>query len=220
MTKLFRLFRKIFTIFLILLLRVYRQNKISIYFAASILFISSLVGYFGHESLINSGFTEPASYIKYEVTKVSAFQYFLHNIRVTIRIIIHGVLTIGVGAGVHLLLNGLIIGETIFVALEFMSFSEVLFRIIPHGIFEIPAIILSGTGGFITTKLFIDLLKSKKVNIFTELKNIKNIIIVIIILLFLAGIVESSVNQYKGGNTKYEKKSGSNTNIFVQPNNW
>ena len=94
-------------------------------------------------------------------------------------------------------MNGLIIGFTY----TLVTPIQFIVGILPHGIFELPATILSLVGAFIITKLEINLLnalfkKHLKEEINKSDKLVKDIVltfIIILVLLIIAAIIEAGV---------------------------
>ncbi|WP_425595537.1 stage II sporulation protein M [Priestia flexa] len=93
-----------------------------------------------------------------------------------------------------LISNGVFIGLTVSEKLSSgMSILEIIIKILPHGIFEIPAIIASGVIGLKSMKLLIRVLSSQKK--FSEefvimVKDIFVLLIVVIFLTIIASIIE------------------------------
>lgn len=121
---------------------------------------------------------------------------FQNNIRANIIIMIGGLL-FSIFSVLAIIMNGLIIGFTY----TLVTPIQFIVGILPHGIFELPATILSLVGAFIITKLEINLLnalfkKRLKEEINKSDKLVKDIVltfIIILVLLIIAAIIEAGV---------------------------
>ena len=121
---------------------------------------------------------------------------FQNNIRANIIIMIGGLL-FSIFSVLGIIMNGLIIGFTY----TLVTPIQFIVGILPHGIFELPATILSLVGAFIITKLEINLLnalfkKRLKEEINKSDKLVKDIVltfIIILVLLIIAAIIEAGV---------------------------
>lgn len=71
-----------------------------------------------------------------------------HNITVTLAVFALG-MTLGVGTGWMLFLNGLLMGALGAVFVEAGAFGEFATGILPHGVLEIPACLIGGAAGFV-----------------------------------------------------------------------
>ncbi len=121
---------------------------------------------------------------------------FQNNIRANIIIMIGGLL-FSIFSVLAIIMNGMIIGFTY----TLVTPIQFIVGILPHGIFELPATILSLVGAFIITKLEINLLnalfkKRLKEEINKSDKLVKDIVltfIIILVLLIIAAIIEAGV---------------------------
>ena len=123
----------------------------------------------------------------------SALDYITNNIRVALITMLGGILTFGLAAVFLLFINGVIVGESAAAALVEMPAGEVLVKIVPHGLFEVPAILLAGAGGFLSLKLLIMLLKERKIDCRRELVNAGRLAAAVVLLLAVAGVVEAHI---------------------------
>lgn len=112
---------------------------------------------------------------------------FLNNMKASFAAIV-----LGIGMGIFSLMSAIINGYLIgFVAREVATTEgiSILWRLLPHGIFELPAIIFSiGIGLKIGTELFYKNAKEKLKHNFKE--GIRFFIFVVFPLLLVAGIIE------------------------------
>lgn len=104
-------------------------------------------------------------------------------------------LTIGLGVAHRyltmfiLILNGIILGVILYAVLFFnLDIFKFIFLTLPHGVFEIPAFLLSGSLGIRLSQ------KGKKFNDrFLVLKNSWPLLLEITVLLLIAALIESSL---------------------------
>jgi len=121
---------------------------------------------------------------------------FQNNIRANIIIMIGG-LFFSIFSVLAIILNGLIIGFTY----TLVTPIQFIVGILPHGIFELPATILSLVGAFIITKLEINMLNALfKKRLKEEINKsdilVKDILltfIIILVLLIIAAIIEAGI---------------------------
>lgn len=139
----------------------------------------------------------------------ATFASFLmtHNIKVSIFALALG-LTLGVGTIILLFYNGVILGA---VMADYIMDGQGLFLggwLLPHGVIEIPAILVAGQIGFILAKNQMSTLWKKKEveNSISNRKDIVNLIFCFMIMLVWAGIVEAFLSQYHEPIISYEFK--------------
>lgn len=121
---------------------------------------------------------------------------FQNNIRANIIIMLGGLL-FSIFSVLAIIMNGLVIGFTY----TLVTPVQFIVGILPHGIFELPATVLSLVGALLITKLEINLLdalfkKRLKEEIAESNYIIKDIILtflIIVILLIIAAIIEAGV---------------------------
>ena len=94
-----------------------------------------------------------------------------------------------------LLYNGIIFGITIKTVARQIGLTRALFLILPHGIFEIPAIIIAGAAGFKIPCEIIRYLAGKKEQILTkeDIKEYLTMVLISIILIVIAAWIEANV---------------------------
>lgn len=120
------------------------------------------------------------------------FDYFFQNLSICIMMIV-GMVTFGLSSVYILFINGLIIGGAFKISIPYLMHPlQSLLLILPHGISELMAIMISGGIGFILLKEAILLLFAKKKKI--NFKNICKItctgLVLVTILLFFSAIIE------------------------------
>jgi len=127
--------------------------------------------------------------------EVSFKSILINNIKIIILIITIGVVFIPLTL-INLTYNGLTIGYLIGDSLKKgASFSQLAILTLPHGIFEIPAIIIAGAAGFKIPYEIIRYLVGKKEQILTkeDIKEYLTLALISIILIIIAAFVEAYV---------------------------
>ena len=120
--------------------------------------------------------------------------FFKHNLKVAF-LLWSGAVTLGVTTLVNLFSNGFILGSAVRTTLTQIGLTKTLLLILPHGIFEIPGLIIAGSAGF---KIPYELLKfalDKKEEMITEgdAKEFFKLVGISIALILIAAIVESTI---------------------------
>lgn len=172
-----------------------RKNYIYFIIAIVLMLIGSLAGYFGVvgmfspalEKTINQFVSESVAEIVKETETLNPVEltFFImnNNIKTAFMGLVSGIF-LAVSPIVIIIFNGYVLGFVAEVAVNSSRNPEgifVLWRLLPHGIFEIPAILLSiGLG--IKLGLYPFQLKEK-------LKGISSLIVSIVIFLFLSGMI-------------------------------
>lgn len=171
---------------------VFRQNQKRLLASLLTFLAGGLVGCFGHEYFpVQKALAEGTFFIL--PADLATWDYLANNARVALIIMFGGILTLGAVAIFLLFFNGVIVGESAMAALDKMPAGEVLMRLLPHGIFEVPAILLAGAGGLLSLKMVIALLQEKKVDYKGELLNAGRLAVVVVLLLVVAAAVEAHV---------------------------
>jgi uncharacterized membrane protein SpoIIM required for sporulation len=124
-------------------------------------------------------------------------QLMTHNTRVSILTLGLG-MTWGIGTIIMLFYNGVILGA---VAVDYMNAGQTTFLLgwpLPHGVIEIPAILIAGQGGLMLAKALIG--RGTKEPLGTRLRAISADLVTLIfgvgILLIWAGFIEAFLSQY------------------------
>ena len=120
--------------------------------------------------------------------------FFKHNLKVAF-LLWSGAVTVGVTTLVNLFSNSFILGSAIKTVTSQIGLTKTLLLILPHGIFEIPGLIIAGSAGF---KIPYELLRfglGKKEEIITEedAKEFFKLVGVSIALILIAAIVEAKI---------------------------
>lgn len=178
----------------------FSRNKTLIIIATLLLIFSALLGVVFNDAIeayIMEILKEIVLSVPPNPTVLGEAQYlFFNNIRANIIILLGGFLfsTMSILA---LILNGMVIGFTY----TMVTPIQFVVGILPHGIFELPAVILSMVGAFNITILEFNLIKAlfkrslrdELANSKTILKDIALTIILVIILLIIAALIEAGI---------------------------
>ncbi|MEJ2731218.1 MAG: stage II sporulation protein M [Deltaproteobacteria bacterium] len=141
----------------------------------------------------------------------TTFSSFLmtHNTKVAILTLALG-LTWGVGTMIMLFYNGIILGA---VAVDYMMAGEAPFLLgwlLPHGVVEIPAILLAGQAGIVLAGALIGW--GRPISLRMRLRKISNDLVTLIsgvaLMLVWAGIIEAFFSQYHEPVMPYTVKIG------------
>jgi stage II sporulation protein M len=132
-----------------------------------------------------------------EMSSLELFVFILEN-NITK---LSAVIFLGVLAGIIPFLvvfsNGLILGVLFSIILEKASLDFFLLGILPHGIIEIPVLIISGAIGLRLGKIAVFRIFSKKESFKSEFyKGIKLYVFVLVPLLFIAAFIEAFITLY------------------------
>lgn len=183
---------------------VFKRNKkiltvsVIIFFAS--LFIGVLAGYFLPDGI--GYFLTVLSNNINSAVDISTVSIFTHNIRTAFIVYAGGI--IGIVTAALLSLNGFIIGAFLgyFMnggAINHNSISPLVFMsyIVPHGIFEIPALIIAGAAGFRLTTIIADLINSLRGkpyvnNDYQKFKDSIALLVIAVILFAIAAIIEAN----------------------------
>ncbi len=175
------------------------QLKPYILFAGVIFTVATLLGYF-----IAQNFPGEIEQILEEVKKelgplqdASSFELFLiifkQNVFALLSSIILGIF-FGIVPCLSVFANGLVLGIITFEVLKEFSWEILLAGILPHGIIEIPVLIVSVAIGMKIGKTVLERVFKKRGNIKKELKKaFKFFFYVLLPLLFLAALIESFI---------------------------
>ncbi len=132
-----------------------------------------------------------------------------HNTRVSMLTMALGI-TWGIGTLLILFSNGVMLGA---VALDYVSSAQTKFLLgwlLPHGVIEIPAILIAGQMGLILGGAVIGWGNSISLN--TRLRKVSRDLIIlslgVVIMLIWAGIIEAFFSQYHEPVISYETKIG------------
>jgi uncharacterized membrane protein SpoIIM required for sporulation len=132
-----------------------------------------------------------------------------HNTRVAIFTLALGA-TWGLGSVIVLFYNGIILGA---VAFDYVRAGQAKFLagwLLPHGVIEIPAILIAGQAGFLLAVALIG--RKQRGSVRTRLREISHDLVTLIggvgVMLVWAGFVESFLSQYHEPVIPYSVKIG------------
>lgn len=125
-----------------------------------------------------------------------AWFLFQNNMRANLLIILFGFL-FSIFSVLSIVINGLVIGFTY----TMVSPIQFVAGIVPHGIFELSAVVLSLTASFIATKFEINLFKALFKHEFKEelykskslINDIIFTVIIVFVLLIIAAVIEAGI---------------------------
>jgi uncharacterized membrane protein SpoIIM required for sporulation len=166
---------------------------------------------FGHDQL------RPSERVKEEESQIrdplaghkSTFSAFLmtHNIKVSVFTLALG-MTWGVGTIVMLFYNGVALGA---ISVDYISDGQVRFLLgwlMPHGVIEIPAILIAGQAGLILALALIGW--GKRTSLRMRLREVSRDLVTLIfgvgLLLIWAGFIEAFLSQYHEPVIPYDVK--------------
>ncbi|HEV2436832.1 MAG TPA: stage II sporulation protein M [Verrucomicrobiae bacterium] len=130
-----------------------------------------------------------------------------HNTKVSIFTLALG-MTWGIGTIIMLFYNGVILGA---VAVDYIHAGQTKFLLgwlMPHGVVEIPAILIAGQAGLLLARALIG--RGSRVSLQTRLREISGDVVTLIfgvgVLLVWAGFIEAFLSQYHEPVIPYEAK--------------
>lgn len=160
---------------------------------------SLLIGYISGKYVL---FVEPYFFNQYSLfqtnTKITWLAVITHNTMIILVIAIGGLLSFGIVSAALLFLNGFYVGLTIAFALNRVSITYILKKLLPHGIIEIPALLIASSMGFRLPQLvllYVFRRDSFEPNWKWEMKNFAIMLIISLLLLLCASVVEVFVSQ-------------------------
>ncbi|NMD71251.1 stage II sporulation protein M [Bacillus sp. DNRA2] len=119
------------------------------------------------------------------------FYYFSHNMKQCLILVLVGFLTYGIGSLIILITNGVMIGIVIEMIIQNNMTQAIFTAFLPHGIFEIPAVLIACLYPFMLWSFLITAIKKR--NVSPKIVKLEIIMppLLIVILLFIAGILET-----------------------------
>ncbi len=170
-----------------------RETVKFVFFALIIYLIGFIFGFINFS--IDLANPEDRTVIKGEIkNEVSFFKILTQNLKV-IMTTLSGGLLFGSMSIIALFLNGFVNGVVLESCLSTTNPSNALKLLIPHGIFEIPAIIIAGAAGLKIPYEIIRYLAGKKEQILTkeDVKEYLTLALISIILIVIAAWIEANV---------------------------
>jgi len=188
------------------------DNQKNVIFASSIFFISLFLGIvlFDQNSQyfydVFAQLKDIANQIKTRDSVVyMVFTIFFNNLFITFLMITFGIF-FGIIPIIILISNGMIIGFLVKVLIESgQTIGFILLGILPHGLLELPTVIIAAAFGmklgFVLFQLLLNLLggkdtKHKQTYLWDTIKQIPVVFLGLIILLFAAAVIESTLTGY------------------------
>ncbi len=126
---------------------------------------------------------------------IFATQLMQNNIKVSILALALG-MTFGVGTAIMLFYNGALLGV---IVVDFIQYGQGEFLtgwLLPHGAFEIPAILIAGQAGFILGGCLLRLGDTRQKALKAKHKDLVTLIGGVAVMLVWAGLVEAFFSQY------------------------
>jgi uncharacterized membrane protein SpoIIM required for sporulation len=161
-----------------------------------------------HERVREEETTAGSQRLAGEHTTFSAM-LMTHNTRVAIGVLALG-MTWAIGTIILLFYNGVILGAVI---VDYVRAGQSVFLagwLLPHGVFEIPAILIAAQAGLLLGQALIGWRSSESIG--QRLRSIRNALVTLIcgagLMLIWAGIVESFLSQYHEPVVPYAVKIG------------
>jgi len=123
------------------------------------------------------------------------FFYFLTNNLRLVGLLISGSALFGAPSCLNLLANGIFVGSAIKSAILTDKLLEFILLTLPHGIFEIPAIIIAGAAGFKIPYEIIRYLAGRREQILTkeDIKEYFTMALISIVLIIIAAWIEANI---------------------------
>ena len=127
-----------------------------------------------------------------EANKNNPVQFIIsNNVAVTLAVILLGFTFFSVPVAA-VMFNGYFFGAVLARALENMTLWQAAVRVLPHGIFEIPAVLLAFSLSFVISSAWLEKDKIARLK-YHYLQSLKAFILIILPLLVVAGIIEGSL---------------------------
>jgi len=157
-----------------------------------VILVSYVISIFIFSTSYYAGYSMNTHYIQDE-TSYNVMDIFINNTIISI-VMFLGVFSLGlINLGLAVI-NGFNVGSLMQFVTKNMDYSEIMWNIIPHGIFEIPSIIISTSIGFIPAILLIQKAHRKhKINYMLYVKYVGVLFLVVLLLNIIAAIVEVNV---------------------------
>ncbi len=176
------------------LIRFIRETPVIHIFSIFFGLLGFYLGWIMMEPFVGAIETSINSRIERLFFPIVIFEFFGNNLTVSLSTAYSGIL-LGIPSIFSLIFNGLLLG--IYFKTE-TNFIELLAFIIPHGIFEIPAIIISGAVGLYLGHIGFKTIRGKEtIGRLTEsLKRSMWVLIGVTILLLVAGIIEGLISPF------------------------
>jgi uncharacterized membrane protein SpoIIM required for sporulation len=128
------------------------------------------------------------------ISRINTFSILLENLKV-IAILILGGFIFGIPTFLNIFSNGYMFGVIFAVYSKTFKIDQFLLLVLPHGVFEIPAIVIAGAAGFKIPYEIVRYLAGKKEQPLTkeDIKEYLTLALISIILIVIAAWIEANV---------------------------
>ena len=167
-----------------------KEEKLLI-FSSSIYILSFLLGSLSSIRILGNSICERT----FQLNPVN-FMWILKTNLTAILQLLAGSVLFGLSTFLSLCLNGLYTGYAVTFTLENrLSYNEIMILTLPHGILEIPAMIIAGAAGFKIPYEITKYLAGKKENVLTkqDIKEYLTLASISIILIVIAAWIEANI---------------------------
>jgi uncharacterized membrane protein SpoIIM required for sporulation len=175
-------------------------NRINVKFATFpvfLLFLGFLLGLSLSKRYKIPHGVDLAPLLEYEVnTNLPSFNsIFTNNLKVVLLLSFGGALTFGGLTLLNLIFNGINLGTLFYDSLLSGELKAFFLLIFPHGVFEIPALIIAGAAGFKIPYEALRFALGKKEEIISEedAKEFFKLVAISIVLIFIAALIEAKI---------------------------
>lgn len=169
------------------------KNKlilIPIIISSSIFILSFFIGIYLHDVLIPIIGKD----IRIDNITIGTVDILKNNMSVFFINIILSIVTFGIYGVIANGFNGVNFGITMGIAYAKFGLRTSLLRILPHGVFEIPTIIISTAVGFMVIGLIISLIRKKQINIKETLLQYVFLVLIMTVFVILAAVIEGQIS--------------------------
>lgn len=174
-----------------MLMNLVKSNKVSLACALTVYLFSIAVGCF-ISPLIDIPKSTTVNMLRLDYSRLIAISFVKHNLLATL-LLQFGFLSFGLFTFCLLFFNGLSFGLALVASFKSISFSKTFFLILPHGIFEIPSLILAGATGFKSLEVLLRHLRGGPFFTPTDIKEGFKLSLGSITLIAIAGVIEANI---------------------------
>ncbi|AEB28837.1 hypothetical protein, transmembrane DUF95 [Carnobacterium sp. 17-4] len=132
-----------------------------------------------------------------EFEEIKFLDYFTNNIKVACSLML-GFFSLGITTFIIFSINAIFFGVGIAAQISESGIIDSLFYIFPHGLFEIPALIISACIGFYPIYFILQIIKKESSLMIVKEELIKMVflILVVILLVTIAAMLEATMTPY------------------------
>ncbi|NJE61370.1 stage II sporulation protein M [Thermococcus sp. 21S7] len=132
---------------------------------------------------------------EFNMNRVTFANIFVNNLKVVLLLSFGGALTFGGLTLLNLVANGVNLGTLFYDFLIIRDIKTFLILLLPHGIFEIPAIVVAGAAGFKIPYELLRFVLGRKGEIISEedAKEFFKLVAISVIMILIAALIESTV---------------------------